>query len=282
VTYTRTQFFPERVLSSLKWILPSHALIIVLAILAFPRALFNRHRLIPAIFFIGAICTALLSGKVGSDLNYFINLIAASAVLGGFFFHDISELTLRDSKPVAVMVLALLLVPGAIVQSGLFEGDRNFSFTPQQEDYRAGEIVAGELAQHNGMILSEDEGFTLLSGHEVVFNPFIMSELARENIWDENDFVDAIENKMYDTIMLRFYVNDPNNDDKPGEGSNAGWDRWTPAMEYAIQQNYRLDTNVSPIFMRRYWFIYRPIPDQVYDFSNNEDEGPHGTDLLGE
>jgi hypothetical protein len=60
-------------------------------------------------------------------------------------------------------------------------------------------------------------------------------------------------------------VNDPNNDDQPGAGGNAGWDRFTPRMEAAISQNYEIDRSFSqvqdmfiPVFMRRYWFVYKP------------------------
>lgn len=152
----------------------------------------------------------------------------------------------------------MLLFPAALAQAGLIEGNRPLSFTPGADDYLSGGNIVEILSQAKGPILSEDEGFCLLSGHQVVFNPFIMSELAREGIWDQRPFVEWIRSKGPEIIMLRFDVNDPYSDDRPGAGSNAGWDRWTEEMERVIGDSYEIDKTVSPLQMRRLWFIYRP------------------------
>ena len=157
-----------------------------------------------------------------------------------------------------IVLVVLLLFPAAIAQSGLIEGNRTLSFSPMPDDYYAGSKIASILSNAEGPILSEDEGFCLISGHEVVFNPFIMSELAREKVWDQGPFVEWIKQGGPRVIMLRFDVNDPNNDDRPGAGGNAGWDRFTKEMESAISESYEIDGTVSPIYMRRLWFIYRP------------------------
>jgi hypothetical protein len=261
VVYTRTQFYPERILSAADWILPSHALMFLIALFALPRAFSEPRRRMLAWFFIMSFGTSMLSGKVGSDLNYFLNLAVASACLCGCFAADCFT-AVRDSplRPTWILV-ALMLIPAGLAQSGLLEGDRGFSFTPRSEDYQAGFRIVDTLSRVNGPILSEDEGFCLLSGHQVVFNPFIMSELAREGLWDQSPFVHAIEDKVFDLIMLRFDVDDPSHDDRPGAGGHAGWDRFTPEMERAISENYEIDTDISPIFMRRWWFIYRPRPE---------------------
>jgi hypothetical protein len=265
VIYTRTQFYPERILTAAKWILPAHSIILLLAIFTLPGVFKDRKKRILGFYFIGSLATALLSGKVGSDLNYFINLIIASSCLAGIFAFDMMN-AIGNLKVKPGWILAvLLLVPAGIFQSGLLEGNRGYSFTPQLEDNLTGQRIVETLSSVNGPILSEDEGFCILAGHEVLFNPFIMSEMAREGFWDETPFVNAIVNKEFDIIMLRFDVNDPYNDDQPGAGGHAGWDRFTPGMENAIIENYVIDKSVSqiqdafiPLFMRRYWFFYRP------------------------
>lgn len=277
VVYTRTQFYPERILSAAEWILPSHALMLLIALLALPRAFSEPRRRMLAVFFAASFLTSLLAGKVGSDLNYFLNLVAASACLCGCFAADLLKAA-RSARAQAVWALvAFMLIPAMLAQSGLLEGDRGFSFTPRAEDYQAGSRIVETLGGVNGPILSEDEGFCLLAGHDVVYNPFIMSELAREGIWDESPFVHAIEDQVFDIIMLRFDVDDPGHDDRPGAGGHAGWDRFTPRMERAISENYEIDTNVSPIFMRRWWFIYRPRAG-----SEDSPPGDPGANLLEE
>jgi hypothetical protein len=211
-----------------------------------------------AMFFLASVGTALLAGKVGSDLNYFINLTTASACLAGCFFSDLTDLKPLANGKSAWILAILLFFPAALAQSGLIEGNRSLSFNPQPVDYSTGEKIVEILSRAHGPILSEDEGFCLLSHHEVLLNPFIMSELAREGVWDQSVFVDWIRNRGPKVIMLRFDVNDPNNDDRPGAGGNAGWDRFTKEMESAIRDSYEIDASVSPIYMRRLWFIYRP------------------------
>jgi hypothetical protein len=232
---------------------------ILLALLALPRALADPKRRMIGIFFVMSLGTAMLSGKVGSDLNYFLNFVVASACLSGLFAFDIFNAARNAVGKPAWIIPVALLIPAALVQSGLMEGQRAYSFTPIQEDYINGARIVETLSSANGLILSEDEGFCLLSGHEVVFNPFIMSEMAREGIWDQEPFIESIENRSYDLIMLRFIVGDPMSDDRPGAGTHAGWDRFTEHMEVAIEENYEIDFNISPIYMRRMWFIYRPI-----------------------
>jgi len=277
VVYTRTEFFPQRILSAGQWILPSHALMLILALFALPRALTDPRRRMLAFFFLASLATSLLSGKVGSDLNYYLNLVIASACLAGLLAADILRAAASGESRPAWIVPIMLLIPAAIAQSGLMEGQRGFSFNPIAEDYRNGAMIVETLSSVNGPILSEDEGFCLLAGHEVLFNPFIMSELGREGVWDQTPFVRSIENREFDMIMLRFDVNDPTNDDRPGVGTHAGWDRFTPSMERAIADNYRIDYAVSPIFMRRWWFIYRPAGQP----SGPDAAERSGEDLLG-
>jgi hypothetical protein len=227
----------------------------------------------------------MLSGKVGSDLNYFINLIIAAACLAGITTSNLLQALEVDWKKHAWIAAVMLLVPASIIQSGTMEGNRAYSFTPINDDYVAGQQIVDKLSSVNGPILSEDEGFCLLSGHEVLFNPFIMSEMAREGFWDETPFVDSILNREFDLIMLRFDVNDPHNDDQPGAGGHAGWDRFTNRMEAAIMENYDIDRSFSqipdayvPVFMRRYWFVYRPKSDANMEIQ----EEPGLQDLFGE
>jgi hypothetical protein len=258
VVYTRTKFYPLRVVSNAQWIFQTHAIILIVAFLGLSKGLADRRRLMLGVFFIAAIGTSLLSGKMGSDLNYFLNLIAASACLAGCFSADLFRIAEQSSPAPSWLLPAALLIPAALAQSGLLTGFRALSFTPTGQDYANGRMIVDVLSAARGPILSEDEGFCLLSGHEVLFNPFIMSELAREGVWDQSQFVDSIRNREFEIIMLRFDVNNPYHDDRPGAGGYAGWDRFTPEMEQAISGSYEIDPNIGTIFMRREWHFYRP------------------------
>jgi len=263
VVYTRTRFFPMRAVGNIIFIVQTHAILVLLALFALPGSLRLNARRIFGLFFLASVLTSLLSGKVGSDMNYFLNFLVAASMLSGLLFSDISESIAADKSRLALIPF-ILLIPAAIYQCGFIEGNRNNSFHPRHDARNYGTKVVETLESARGPILSEDEGFCLLSGHEVVFNPFIMSELAREGIWDQTPFLESIGNKEFDLIMLRFFVDDPNNDDRPGVGGNAGWDRFTVEMENAIKESYELDPDAIDLYrnfepyMRRQWFIYRP------------------------
>ncbi|HDS30445.1 MAG TPA: hypothetical protein ENN67_05305 [Firmicutes bacterium] len=257
VTYTKTRFFSMRLISNMQWIFQTHSLLLVLALIALPSALKDSKRRMLGIFFIASFGTALLSGKIGSDLNYFLNLIVASACLVGCFAHDLARFSLSGQNRPAWLIPAMILIPATIVHSGLLTGYRTLSFQPRWEDNHNGFLIFDILSDSDEPILSEDEGFCLIAGHEVIFNPFIMSELAREGTWDQTDFVNSIKNREYKIIMLRFDVNNPHHDDRTEAGKYAGWDRFTNEMEEAISENYEINPNIGVIYMRRPWHFYR-------------------------
>ena len=283
VAYTRTRFFLERLVSNAQWIFQTHSLMLILAIIALPAAFADNRRRTIAAFFLASIGTAMLSGKVGSDLNYFLNLIAASGCLIGCFAADVIAAAKRTESRPAWVVPALILIPAMLFQSGLLTGFRALSFTPTGDDYSRGKMIVEILESTPGPILCEDEGFCLLSDHEVFFNPFIMSELAREGTWDQTPFVNSIRNKEFGIIMLRFNVYLDDHDDKPGVGGYAGWDRFTPEMEAAIRENYEPDRAVGRIYMRRDWHFYRPrsvdpdYPEGINETRNLLDSGNRQT-----
>jgi len=263
VTYTQTKFYPARAIGNMFFIVQQNALLFLAALIAIQATMSSNPRRIFGLFFIFSFFTAMLSGKVGSDMNYFLNLLIASSMLGGLLVADVSGILTKE-KNRGWLIPVLLLIPAAMYQCGFLEGNRINSFNPGLDAANYGSRVVQVLESARGPVLAEDEGFSLLSDHDVIFNPFIMSELAREGIWDQTEFVESIERKEYEIIMLRFYIADPQHDDRPGVGGFAGWDRFTDEMELAILENYELDPDVLDLYrnferyMRRRWFIYRP------------------------
>ncbi|MEO7995684.1 MAG: hypothetical protein ABI743_14890, partial [bacterium] len=96
------------------------------------------------------------------------------------------------------------------------------------------------------------EGMIALSGQPVFFNPFIMTELAREGLWDETPVLDLLKQRQ---IPILFLSQPPNPDAASDRGSGAGWQRLTPAMQQAVLDQYQLVTTVP---VRREWYVYAP------------------------
>lgn len=258
IAYTKTEFYLERLIATWKffagYFLIPLAITLTVTVTAFIKRNFNPAHL----YFIFSLLVSLTSGKVGSDMNYFIESIIAGHIVLGFALGDWfrARETSQNSNGINLRLIASVLVLIVALDYSFVHDKRIFSYTPTRNDYISGSVIINEIKNASGMILSEDEGFAAVSGKEVMLNPFIMSELAKEGIWDQTDFVNMIKEKKFDLIVLRFEITDLNHPDKPMVGGYAGWDRWTVEMEDAIRENY---SRYAQIPMRRMWFLYHPI-----------------------
>jgi hypothetical protein len=112
-----------------------------------------------------------------------------------------------------------------------------------------------------GDVLSEDASYLLLAGKQVIFQPYIMSLLSRTGKWNQDEFVQTIRDKKYSMIILRVDLNDPyNTEQQGGAWEMAGFDRWTPEMESAIMESYRIyPGGALDVGIGNLWYIYLPI-----------------------
>ncbi|MCD6216512.1 glycosyltransferase family 39 protein [bacterium] len=258
ITYTKTQFYANRLYSTWSFFFLNASLLLVVAFFSTIRSLVRREFNMAVFYFVFAFLISLTSGKVGSDLNYFLETIVAAHIILAIFIKDGYRRNLAFSARLIAAGLAFLIA----LDYAFLHDNRRYSYEPNNDDRQYGAILASMIKEQQGPILSEDEAMAAVCGKEVVFNPFIMSELAKEGIWDQTDFVNSIKDKKYDLLILRFKVTDPNHEDKPGLGGHAGWDRWTEEMEAAISENYR---NYATIPLRRQWYVYYPLRPEIIE-----------------
>ncbi|MBU1022998.1 glycosyltransferase family 39 protein, partial [bacterium] len=258
ITYTRTQFYLPRLWSTWSFFFLNASLLLVVAFFHSAKE-FSKRILSPALlYFCFAFLISLTSGKIGSDLNYFLETIVAAHILLAVFLNYL----LKEKVEFSGSLIATCLVFLIALDYAFIHDNRKYSYQPDKDDRTYATILVSMIKDREGPILSEDEGFPAICGKEVQFNPFIMTELSKEGIWDQTDFVNSIENKKYDLIILRFDVTNPNHEDKPGLGGYAGWDRWTEEMELAIRKNYK---NYAAIPLRRQWYLYFPLRPEIIE-----------------
>jgi len=260
-TYTRTQFYFDRLEATWKFFAGYFLIPLAISFFVIAKSISKRAFNPAHFYFIFALLVSLTSGKVGSDMNYFIESIVAGHIILGIilgewltFKSSINEAINHEATYMRLAASALIFL--LALDYAFIHDKRIYSYSPSQDDYQYGALIVQEIKNKPGMILSEDEGFAVVCRKEVMLNPFIMSELAKEGLWDQIDFVNLIKEKKFDLIILRFEVNDPNHPDKPTIGGYAGWDRWTDEMEQAIKENYQ---RYAIIPMRRSWYLYRPM-----------------------
>jgi hypothetical protein len=117
---------------------------------------------------------------------------------------------------------------------------------PAPADFEAAARLTKELARASGDVVSELAGYALFAEKPVLFQPFIMSELARQSRWDESRFVNDIR-------AGRFTIFASTTD----LFSDAYSDAFTPAMREAIRSAYGLDQVIQGGHLWQF-FLYKP------------------------
>ncbi|MEM7116787.1 MAG: hypothetical protein AAF614_30420 [Chloroflexota bacterium] len=176
-----------------------------------------------ALYALGAFLSALTIGKVGSNINYFLELCAALSLLMG------ALLAWRETAPwqaAAIMVL-LALQLGWLMRGTMDRVDN--MLTPRKVDEGALVELESQLKQTDGVILA-DEYMGLLTKNEqpLYLQPFETSQLANDGIWDQTPLLDSIAAQEFPYILIHHFGPYP-----------LHRERWTPEMLDAIETHYR-------------------------------------------
>lgn len=129
---------------------------------------------------------------------------------------------------------------------------------PAPADFEAAARLTSELARASGDVVSEVAAYAIFAEKPVLFQPFIMSELARQGRWDESRFLKDIR-------AGRFTIFASTTD----LFSDAYTDAFTPGMREALRDAYRLDRVIQGGHLWQF-FLYKPrtsaqtsLPDTV-------------------
>lgn len=182
----------------------------------------NPLRMLAVPYLMAAVLSALTIGKVGSHVNYLLEMCAALSLSAGIV---VAVVETRAPRSTAYAVLLLGLCAGCGRMIAFARGE----FSHELRERRASVEQIGRLsravAQAPGRVLADEYmGILTQQGRPIFLQPFEMTQLARAGRWDETPFLTSIENGDYDLIILY---------DKPWlEG------RWTPRMLEAIRRRY--------------------------------------------
>jgi len=204
--------------------------------------------------------TLLAYGFEGSDTNYLIEPLLSAALLAGLSVDHLT-FSLETERPAytggpSIRTIAFALVL-AICILGRYIDSSDYRIHRVNPERRGNGLELIRLAKGAyGDILSEDASFTFLAGKPVLFQPYIMSLLARTGKWDQSGFVSTIRNGDYSMIVLRVDLEDPYNTERAGGAYEmAGFDRWTDEMEDAILERYELYGGID-VGVGNLWYVY--------------------------
>jgi len=147
-------------------------------------------------YLLGAAGSAILVGKVGSNLNYLLELAAALGLAAG------AVLAAARSHRALRSVLALAL---AIQVASVHSWSAAQAAKLDMKTTR-GTVVLDRLrrmiAESQGPILADEYMALLpLEGRPVVYQPYEMKLLAQAGLWDERPFVEDLERRRFALIL---------------------------------------------------------------------------------
>ncbi len=238
VTANLNDFRWERVsLNALGALLACPLLLVgALAFLSLADRKGNASWWLVAPYLAASVPSALLVGKVGSDVNYLLELSAAFALATGALIA-----WQRERPRVRIVLVALLAVQVlALAQSSrVASGLQDYVIGQRPEIAR----LSGIVAQADGPVLTDDQmGLLPLNGRRIFLQPFEMTQLSRAGAWDQRPLVEAIEREEFPIIMIW----------KPPFAKQIKRDRWTPAMLREIRDHYRPTDRLADMV------VYRP------------------------
>jgi hypothetical protein len=196
----------------------------------------NRAWWLVAPYLLASIPSAVLVGKVGSDVNYLLELSAALGLATGAF---IAWQRRRPRLRIALIALLAIQVLALAQSSRVPLGLQNYVVEQRDEVAQLSRMVASA----NGPVLTDDYmGLLPERGKRIYFQPFEMTQLARDGDWDQRPLVEDIDREKFPLIMIW----------SPPFAREIKRDRWTPRMLEEIHDHYDRTGRIADMV------IYRP------------------------
>jgi hypothetical protein len=173
---------------------------------------------------LGALISVPAAGKIGSDVNYLLEPIAAPAIwaaLGVAWWPGWRRLRQHH---------AILLLTGQVIIM-LFLGGTVSRLQAADKWARIGEYDRVfrhvQAAAQRGPILADEYlGMVVRAGHPIYYQSFDYQQLYLTGHWDPGQLISEIKARKFPLIMLT------------GRGRPVFSERWDPSFVGAIDQNY--------------------------------------------
>jgi 4-amino-4-deoxy-L-arabinose transferase-like glycosyltransferase len=187
-------------------------------------------------YLLGGFVVALTISKVGSDVNYLFELIAALCLAAGVF------IALVKAAPLVQMLALLLLAGQVVVMSRLTETQYAPLIAGRIANRAEADMLYDAIVNETRPILADEAmGMLVLAGKPILFQPFEMSQLALTGMWDQAAFLERMDGDAYPVILMYNPVANP----------RLRFERWTPEMLAIINDRYRAAAQRAETFV--YW-----------------------------
>ncbi len=184
----------------------------------------------------GALLSAGTIGKIGSNVNYLLELCAALALIAGTVLAWSGKVWRDDAEspgpawvpPLARSVILILLAvqAGMLMRFTLLNPVQDFKYrsSPQPSLRELRELVA----ETTGAVLADEYmGMLTLEGKPLYIQPFEVTQLANAGLWDQTLLLEAIRAETFPLILIHHF-----------RGYPVYKERWTPEMLAVIEEHY--------------------------------------------
>lgn len=214
-------------------------------VIAFPAAR-PKGWAVAAPYLVGGALTALTIGKIGSNVNYFMELCAALSLTAGMAVAW--SRSARSGRPIRWLALPLLLALGwqALHMTAVAEREyipRTTSRWEVLDELRA--LDAAVARVEDPVLADEYMGLLTLQGRRLYLQPFEVTQLAWAGVWDQTDLVAQIRNGEFGAVLIHYFP-----------ASEVYRERWTAEMLAAIEEAYR------PVAEYADTRVYRPRAEE--------------------
>lgn len=247
VTANVNEYGVDRLLWNLRTLrrdLPLLLLMGALALLLLPVVRLPHWTLIVP-YLIGGFLSMLTIGKVGSNVNYFLELCAALSLVAGAWIAWLRSTPRLRRWPVVRAALVLLVG----VQIGWMMQRTRDEYLPRVLHRRAMReelrVLETDVAEAGGTVIGDEYmGLVTLQGKPLYIQPFEVTQLAEAGLWDQTAFVSDISDQHFSLILIHHFP-----------GAEVHRERWTPEMLDAVERAYYLSDKVADTH------VYRPRVD---------------------
>lgn len=192
--------------------------------------------LLMASFFVCAFVVSATVGKIGSNINYRIETIAAASALCGLAVAaTVSRIPSWSRSAQQSSAADRSLLPIAIASALWVQLSLPCAFQLDESEYgqqriEASHAVLEEIRAASGTVLSEDMTLLGLAGRAIYFQPFTMTQLHHQELWNQKPFLTQLGAKEFPLIVL----------ERDAQAINTeGVERFSPEMRDAMIRNYR-------------------------------------------
>ncbi|MCZ7645757.1 MAG: hypothetical protein M5U26_10805 [Planctomycetota bacterium] len=197
------------------------------------------------LYYAAAVLVSFAVGKVGSNVNYFLDLLAASALAAGLLLAELlgAWAAARGTRASALAgALAALLLAGHAYRNEHLELLARLEDELERRAPEEARLVE-RLKAAGGPVLSEDLVLLAQAGQPVHFQPFEMTQLAAQGLWDPAPLLDEVHAGRFAVVLLKFDL-----------AEEAGWrrERFAPELLATLRARYREAERIG-----RY-VLYRP------------------------